>query len=307
MVAVVSDIHINLRKYEKFEESRVRQLGELLSAKQYSTIIINGDLFDRARPSLEEIKLAQDFISSLLPATVYVLDGNHEAIDIRKRLSTFDFIHLQDCIYVKNDNVSIDGVPVYLCSWSHLSFLTNITAESKICISHLRADAGKYIKAERSMDFTKKFDLVILGDIHKMFSPFDNTHYTGSPYAVSFNSAIPSGSYIELTTSTQEWQWVTLDLPQKVKLKGNVELISKIPFNDNYLYKCEVEDTIENLRQLRAYSNVEYIKIVKQVKVEVEKPDVIDFTDLLTNAVIKTSKYKGKKAATAKKIIKGVE
>jgi len=288
MVAVVGDIHLNLRRYQKFELDRIKRLAKLLAEKSYTSVVLAGDLFDKARPTLEEQKAMQHFINTIADVSdVYIISGNHEAVNTTTHKTTFDYITLSNCTYVTFEELILEGHPVLLAGWSHKGKLKYGTVKSKVCVSHIRSALPPHITAEMQMDFTDKFDLVLLGDIHDKYSPKDNVHYTNSPYAISFSSASPSGSYIEFDPKTLDWQYVDTSLPQKVKLTCDVDTALKVEYNKDYLYKVIVEDTIDNLRKLRKVTNVEFVKVIKKCVVEVEEQEPVDFVELLVQGVVK--------------------
>jgi len=286
MVAIVGDIHLNLRKYPKFELNRFLELARLLASKKYSTVILAGDLFDIARPTLEELQAMQEFITIVSEhATIYIIDGNHEAVSHRGNLSTFDFVTFTGATYIKHKHVTVENTDILLTSWSYRGMLKTITKED-IVISHVRSKLPPHITAELPFDFTKYCSLVILGDIHDKYSPYKNVHYTNSPYATKFTSTTPSGSFIELNPNTKAWKYVDTNLPQKIKVTTDVATVLQMKFKQCNLYHIFVEDSMENLRKLPKLSNVEYTKIIKQVEVEhTELPSSVDFLDLLTDNV----------------------
>jgi len=305
-VAVVSDVHINLRQNEGFESSRVLLLADMLHAKHYDLIVLNGDLLDSPRPTIKEIKLAQDFIDKLR-TDVYLLDGNHEAIDVEGKTSTYDFLRMHHCDYVKDEVLYLQDKRIRSTAWSHLNSLTSPVG-ADVLITHVRSAMPPHIEAERDMNFLNDYPLCILGDIHSQYSPTPNSHYTGSPYAVNFSSASPKGSYIELDLDGDvTWEYVNTDLPQKVKLSAKVAELESFTPDPYNLYKVFVEDSLENLRKLRYFKNVTYVKIIKHVEgSEEDIPDNVDISELLISKVTKLLDQSGAAYDNTSKLIKGL-
>lgn len=305
-IAVVGDIHINLKHNAAFEEDRVMKLAKILSLGMYREVIINGDLLDSAKPTIKEIQLAQLFIDTLaVHSDVVLLDGNHEGVDVAKKLSTYDFVRMHNCVHTKDCVVIREGVNIRLTSWSHLKALTKQSI-ADVLITHVRCDLPPHITAERDMKFLDNYKLCILSDIHSKHSPNSNSHYTNSPYAVNFNSANPNGSYIELNVNNGKfsWKYIDLQLPQKVKLVGNVKDFKEFLPKEENMYKVVVTGTIEELRTLRAYRNVKYFKVIKQITSSVEEiPETVDLLELLVNNVAKTNNYVTKQKLRAQKLI----
>ena len=289
-IAILSDIHINLTHNKSFELDRLEKLSAILSEGHYDMVVLNGDLFDKARPSLEEIKALRSMIEGLTPQ-VYIISGNHESVNITNKLSTYDFIGSFGCDLVKDTNIIIEGYKIRMTSWSHISAL-GLHDGSDILISHLRSDLPPFIKAERSMEFVHDYQVVILGDIHDKYSPYSNTHYTNSPYSTKFSSSEPTGSFIELTLDGSEvdWQYVDTNLPQKIKLVQTVEEYKAQNFNTDNIYKVVVEGTLQEVRNLNSPKNVQLTRVIAEVSVEVEEiPDNEDLFDLLTHRVASVS------------------
>ena len=305
MVAIVSDIHINLRRHSAFETSRVLALAALLVSKDYTHIVLNGDLLDHARPTLQEAKLAQDFIKiiSNINTMVYLLDGNHEAIDVSKKLSTYDYIQMPSCVYIKDSVVQIEERDIRMVSWSHLKALSRPTA-ADLLITHVRCEVKPHIKAERDMMFLQEYPLCILGDIHSRYAPADNALYTSSPYAISFSSKDPKGSYIEINMEDMIPHYVDTNLAQKVKLVGVVEDFRDFTPDNKDIYNIVVSGTLEDLRTLKAHKNVLYTKIIDRIEVEEEIPETTDLHELLVDRVCHINQYESIKRGVTSTIIK---
>ena len=290
MVAVVSDIHIKLNSHPGFERGRVLLLANQISLKNYNYVIINGDLLDSSRPTLDEVELAQQFIDIIAKESrVYLLDGNHEAVNVKKHTSTYDKIRMHNCRYIKDSIIDLEGVTYRMVSWSQLGAL-GVKGEADVLVTHVRSSLGAHIEAERCMNFLQDYKLCILGDIHTKHSPAKNAHYTSSPYAVGFTSGSPKGSYIEL--NGLNWSYVDLNFAQKVKLTGKVEDFKDFAPNTKDIYKVIVEGTIEDLRTLKYYPNVSYSKVVTSVEAEeVPIPESIDLLDLVVLGVCKVKPF----------------
>ncbi len=307
MVAIVGDVHIKLRQNKDWERLRIRMLADSLIAGGYSHIIINGDLLDNARPTLLEVAIAQEFIELLSKVSVvYLINGNHESVDVASRTSTYDYIHMPHCKTVTVDTLTVEGCTFRLVSWSFLKRLTH-KVDADILVTHVRSALPPHIDAERDMEFLNDYDLCILSDIHSKYSPHPNTHYTNSPYAVSFNSSSPDGSYIIVNPSDKSWEYVDLDLPQKVRLKGNVGDFIDFKPEARHLYKIVVEGTIEELRKLRVHTNVSYTKVIERIEVDDEElPENTELLDLLVDKVCEINNYTSLDKINTKTFIKEV-
>jgi len=280
------------------------QLAAHFVDKSYQVVIINGDLLDSMPPTLEEVQLAQYFITEISKVSkVLLLDGNHEAINVKKRLSLYDFVLPHNCEYIKDKIISLDGNTYRLTSWSVLKRLT--TGSADVLITHVRANMPPHIKAERDMQFIKNYKLCVFGDIHHKYKVASNAFYTSSPYQVAFTSSKPTGSYIVINDDLS-WEYVDLQLPQKIKLVGEADAFMDFEPNPTDLYKVVVNGTLEELNKLPKFNNVFYTKVIDVTNAEVEDiPDSTDLIQTLVSKVCESGKFKGKETYV-KTLLEGV-
>jgi len=263
-VAIVSDVHLKLRKHKDFERGRFRQLISRLSVSDADIIIFNGDLLDHAIPTLEEIKELNDaFYKLTSDKEVWLLDGNHEAVD--KLNSTYDYLSFANVKRPLNGSqeIVIDGVTIRLCGWNKIHQLQN-EGSSDILISHYRSTMeGLYQEEVETSKFKDNYKLILLGDIHSRYSPSSHIFYTGSPYSISSvrNTKTKYG-YIELLLDNKEysWKYVDLVLPQKVKVSLEYSQIKDFKPRAEHLYTIEVTGTVQELKTLTNYDNISFVK-----------------------------------------------
>lgn len=283
-VAILADVHVNLSKDVEFESNRFKQLVRTIAVRQYSKVIIAGDLFDKARPSLEEIKLVTEQITYLAQhCDVYILAGNHEAVT--KTTTTYDYLPLlQGVTVVKNSVLNINGKTIRLVDWNEVKRLDATTAKTDVLVSHFRSNLGHFIKEElNTKTISKLAPVVVLGDIHQAYSPLPNVVYCSSPYSTKYTSpGSTTYGYISLELSDEgvSVSRVTLNLPSKFKLSYLAsEIHNVLPFVTNgHLLKVEVTGTLLELSNLPQHNNVTYIKnctnteVQQEVSTEVQKP-----------------------------------
>lgn len=259
-IAILADIHLKLRNNKDFEANRFGSLIHYLVDKKYDAVVISGDLFDFARPTLEEQKVVTDGIRSLSSASrVYIIAGNHEAVT--KNESTYDFIDLSKyAIVTKLSTVNFDGVMCTLCDWLSLDELKK-TKGTDLLLSHWRSNYGFITEEIDTQAIAKKYNKVILGDIHHRHSPLDNVHYCGSPYSTKFVSpGDDKFGYIELDTETLEHTYVDLSLASKYKFKCTVQEVENIvKQHSGNLLRLSVVGTTNELSKLpKDYIDVIY-------------------------------------------------
>lgn len=259
-IALLGDVHLALNKNSEFERNRFLELIKTISIKKYDVVIFTGDLLDKARPSLEELQLLQFSILNLnhLGVRTIVLDGNHEAVD--KNSSTYDYVKLEGLEYLPNDSLEYEGVTINTLGYSNL-IKYPLLKKSDILLSHFRSDFG-IIKEEIDVKaISKKADLVILGDIHQRYSPYENVHYTGSPYSIHFTSQSHKYGYIELTIDSGSYkhEYVDLELPCKKIISITQDDLESALTNTKDLLRIKIQGTSKELECLPKQDNVTYI------------------------------------------------
>lgn len=265
-VAIVSDIHLKLRKHKDFERSRFRQLIQILANSDADIIIINGDLLDYAIPTLEEIKELHDAFDVLSDKTIYLLAGNHEAVN--RESSTYDYLSFAGVLKPEDGSqiIYVEDIGIKLCDWNQIHNL-KFGGPSEILITHYRsALEGLYGEEVQTADFINKHELILLGDIHFRYSPLPHVFYTGSPYSIAATRKVSEEfGYIELTLDAGDysWKYINLGLPQKVRIDLTFSHINDFKPNPKHLYNLHVTGTIQELKTLENYGNVFFTKVVE--------------------------------------------
>jgi len=285
-VAVVSDVHLNLRKNIDFESGRFHALISSLAQSDANLIVFNGDLFDKARPSLEEIANVNKAISALEKNSkeVIILAGNHEAVS--KDKSTYDFLGIKNV--KKFAKLELEGVSVLLCDWFNLFRLQEESAD--VLISHFRGDVPPFIEEEVvTTDFKDNFDLGILGDIHFRHTLHGNMFYTSSPYSIHFSKTQAEYGYIMLNIidGSPMLEFINLELPSKIKHVQTAEEFDISSFTKTDLHLVEVHGTVEELQKIEGSSNVIVRKFIALEETKEQDSPVakVDFIDDLSNRV----------------------
>lgn len=263
-VAIVGDVHLTLRKYKEFEENRFKLLiDELIKAKP-SVVVFAGDLLDHARPSIEELGVLFTALVKIESngIKINIIDGNHEALS--SNTSVYDHLMIGDSRYIKN--MYLPTHPSIKCiGWTSVKE-TNHLDFDEILITHLRANHG-LIKEEFNIEsLSKNYKQVFMGDLHFRYSPYNNVHYTSSPYSTKFtDKTLSDYGYIMLQTEDYTWEYIDLELPCKVKRNCNAKDINQVIKGlDKHLIRLEVSGTLEELQNLPSIDNVIYIKNIQQ-------------------------------------------
>ena len=289
-ILFVSDIHIDFSKNLDWEKNRVDRLFKILSEVNYDKIVLGGDIFNRANPSLEELNTFYRGVQLL--HDVIIIAGNHE--DVATRINTFTYLPELGFKYYSTGVIETDTTDLYFCSHSHLSYLTTIrnTLKNKksILFTHVRCNVPPYIKEEYDIRFlSNAFDLVIAGDIHQPIEPYKNVKYPGQPFASRFNTEVKH-QYFMIDTDTLYVEAHELFLPTKIKVTLPLDAISNYPFKKENLYKVVVKGTIEELHQIPpCSSNISFEKTITTNK-ETDETTIINTKLDVENTLLETTK-----------------
>ncbi len=101
----LSDLHIGLNWFNRSmlddQKYILNQISEIIEENKPDAIVIAGDIYDKAIPSAEAVKIFDDFISGLsvrVPNTeIMIISGNHDSsqrIDIFRKILSLHKIHM---------------------------------------------------------------------------------------------------------------------------------------------------------------------------------------------------------------------
>jgi DNA repair exonuclease SbcCD nuclease subunit len=266
-IVVVGDIHINCQKYPAYEEKRLLHLAKRLlivsENNNNKTLVLAGDSFDKATPSLRDIQLFYTFIGLLEKHfNIYVFAGNHD-------YNTFSFLPASGFVHIKEP--AVINKLVMLVPWTHLRTLeesleTGSSYKDLVLVSHARCDIPPYIKEEISIKLlSENFKRVILGDIHTAPKlPFSNVHYTTSPSNIHFTKFVRKAhGFLDYKMAEDEIIFIPLVTYTKELLvcetvEEVVGLLGRTP-KENRLVKIKFSGTLEELRAIREVKNPGFI------------------------------------------------
>lgn len=178
--------------------------------------VFGGDLFDVAKPSLEEVGLCYDFLRDI-ERPVISIPGNHE-METKKRDC---YIHIDNMLADLNVRTireftthdGIDYIPYNILheKWPESS--------SDIAVTHVRGAIPPHVVEEIPLSKYSKYKKVFAGDLHSFKNSQLNIFYPGSPFPTSFHRRISTGSngYFTIDTDTGEHEWSELFLPQPIR------------------------------------------------------------------------------------------
>jgi len=260
---IFADIHINTSKFLSYEEQKINLIIDNVNKHaDVTNVIFAGDVFDKARPTLLDIKLFYKLIESI-NKPIEIINGNHDH-------SVFNFLPEAGFKYydgiVKRDNFLF--IP-----WTKIHELTDEHKDpNSVAISHARCTIPPHIVEEVDISqFSKWFHTTILGDIHQPFSPYPNVHYTSSPVPIHFSTYKKNATgYIKINNETFEIERHFINDIGKVKLITTADMISQTIMHrctsPKNLYKLVVQDAPEKLQGIQKYATTN-IKIFPEATV----------------------------------------
>jgi len=182
------DWHIKIpERNEKWFIKRVVNLFKYIQQEDPDELIITGDIFDRVPTSLE-IGLFIGFLQSI-DCPIFIVAGNHDRTkhsslraDYLKNL--LQLIELPKITWTTDKVIETTNYVLVPNYWIRQKNKIPIV-ENKTLLSHIRHEltfGGTTRKAEYDFEELKKYDLVLLSDIHNTCKYADNIYYSTSPY-----------------------------------------------------------------------------------------------------------------------------
>ncbi len=275
VVALLADIHFRGNEFDRF---RFTELFKIIEARRYQKVVIVGDLFDKSRPALEDIHFVYSILKRL-SADVYLISGNHEAINTDTCL--YDLVPMPGVRRVIDEEFVWEGVSFRLTDWFNIDKLEQYSAQ--VLLSHLRCSVPPHIKEEVSVSgFAQNYDLCLLGDIHARYSPTEDVHYIGSPYSTKFLATQKQYGYvsIDIENCSVGWKYVDIHLGQKIKLDLTPEQYNEYNFDPKHRYVVQVAGKADDLETCVEKPGMRLIKLVTLQDQEVitlaDKQDLVE-------------------------------
>lgn len=267
---VFADIHINTSKFPDYEQRKIQLMLDAIRKHNCEKVVLSGDIFDKIRPSLQDISLFYSFIDSI-PSVMQVdiIAGNHD-------YNVFDYLpHTRFTYY---SSITKIGNTTYI-PWAEIHNFTEDHFDlTGLCYSHARCTIIPHIVEEVDISkFSQGFKLTILGDIHQVYEPFHNVIYTSSPVPIHFKAYQKNSTgYIVVDEDTCEYSRFFINDLAKIKIVTSAtklgdlaNALKKKPVGS--LYKIVVEDFPEKLIGIQKWSSPS-IRI--EPKVLLHKDDV---------------------------------
>ena len=251
-ILFTADLHIKLGQKNvpvNWAKNRYNLLFKEIARLQNEVdiIVLGGDIFDRL-PNMEELELYFDLINELDKPT-YIYSGNHEAL---KKNTTF-LTNLKKVTRNFKNNVTIlddffsleniDFIPYNKLKESWPEFTGDI-----LC-THVRAEIPPHVKPEISLELFDKWKVVLAGDLHSHDNCQRNILYPGSPVTTSFHRNNVSTGVIIIDTTTLDFRWIKLSLPQLIR--KTIKAREPMPQTDYDHTIYEVEGDMSELSSMQ--------------------------------------------------------
>jgi DNA repair exonuclease SbcCD nuclease subunit len=262
----VADIHINLHKKKIPYEWQVNRFTQLFNKlleleKDCDVTVISGDIFDK-KPEPDEICLFLSYANAVKKPTI-AIPGNHEAST--KGKSFLEYFEQERVINnsnfhlsTSNKRIEINGQGFQLFPYGEMQ-IKKIPEYVKgdILVTHIRGEVPPHITPEFDFDKIRKWNLVLLGDLHFNHKYKDYpVYYPGSPINTTFDRDDRRAYGVDIidfrSDTDYEVQFVDLKLPKLIRKTVEAGTELKSDPVDHILY--EVTGSIDKLSKVQNHA-----------------------------------------------------
>lgn len=224
----------------------IDHLVETVRAEKVDTVLVAGDVYDRAIPSLDAVELCENALTRLREtgAQVVVISGNH---DSARRLGFGSRLIDASGVYLRTkpslDPVLLDEIPIFAVPFldppqlvEHLQEVAAVAPPYALVVAHGWVAGGAVSDSERditvgglgavSPSLFDGFAYAALGHLHGPQTIREGLRYSGSPLAYSFSEARHTkGSWLVETDTTglRSVEFVAAPVPRSLSsLRGEL-------------------------------------------------------------------------------------
>lgn len=153
-ILVTGDFHINEKDLEEIS-TQLNIILETILSEKVDIVCMLGDIFDTKKPNANEILTFIKFINEIPEnVKIYIIAGNHEWINDKE--SALDWVpYIRKNVIFNHSNIDF-SVSDFKIAMRHFD-----VSESKIGAENISLNSNK------SINLFKKYDVVLLGHIHK--------------------------------------------------------------------------------------------------------------------------------------------
>lgn len=274
-ILAIGDLHENENRLKAINEA-MDSLFSKIKNRQFTKIVLLGDLFDKKPTTKERFLLAQ-FLKKLrnYSSQIHFIIGNG------KHTFEGEYIYEQDWIELCPDFFQHEELTLGKYVFTHSEF------------AGLRYTNGKLSDSSRQIDKDK---IYISGHIHSPHCSFDNVNYVGSLYKTTFSEiedkkrvCIIHNEKIEWVDIASRHMYEILLIGKEGKVKasglkalqdsGHKEIDLKIRVETDSSSLAATHRIINKIKE--NYSIEYYQQDIKVNEVKVDVPDSLDQTALL--------------------------
>jgi exonuclease SbcD len=224
----------------------VDHLVETARAEKVDVVLVAGDVYDRAVPSLDAVQLCEEAFTRLREtgAHVVVISGNH---DSARRLGFGSALLDRSGVFLRTVPtflpVVLDDVPIYAIPFldpaplaEHVQHVGTVAPPHAVVVAHGWVAGGAVSESERDITVggvgaipPRLFDgfaYTALGHLHGPQTIREGLRYSGSPLPYSFSEAAHTkGSWLVETGTTglQRVDFVPAPVPRRLStLRGEL-------------------------------------------------------------------------------------
>lgn len=293
-VLFTADWHIKLGQKnvpKDWQRNRYLQLFDLILKPDVDLIVIGGDIFDTV-PSLEELELYFKFLEKLGGRTVLIYPGNHEAV---KKNTTFLTL-LKEITAVAgaaiiDDYYSLENIDII--PYNKLREFKPSEFSGNLLFTHVRGSIPPHVRPEIDLKKLERWDLVLAGDLHSHSNSQLNIVYPGEPLTTTFHRSAKTTGYIIIDSSTLEWSWHEMKLPQLIRKRISDPSEMIVTDFDHTIY--ELEGDMASLKTIEVNKEVLDKKIIKKehkASLNLQKLSLEDELSLYLKEILKLDKGK---------------
>lgn len=292
LACFTADHHIKLGQKNVpigWQKNRFMALADILNKVECDYHIFGGDLFDVAKPSIQEVGLCYDFLKRI-DKPIKMIPGNHEMENKKSDC----YIHIAQMLedlgvttyreFTHNDG--IDYIPYNILK---RDFPGSI---ARLAVTHVRGSIPPHVEPEVPLSKFSTYEKVFAGDLHSYTNSQENIWYPGSPISTSFHRRVPSGSngYFLIDTVSGEHTWTEIILPHLIRetVASEKDIIATEFHHTIY----ELEGTVDELGKVN--SSIELLD--KKVNTHISTESTLDFNneiDISEELSIYLEKIKG--------------
>ena len=255
-IVVTGDIHINTNRFREFELKRLSYLQKNINKQKPDLVILNGDILDKAKPTLQDLQLFYKFTSGI-KSTIFLIAGNHEELSIRE--TCYDFIPEVNYTYITTGKLEYKDWKLLFVSHNHLNDIKKLKGD--ILFTHYRSAVNIHTTDEYNNKLvSEKFKITFLSDIHQKMNPYMNILYTSSPNSLKFNKEVDTyGFYVITLNDDINYDYQILNKYSKQRLivsATNIEDVKAVLNKHNsWLFKLSLSDS-DLKDEFKDYDNI---------------------------------------------------